>query len=136
MIPLSLGLYVDDIVNVYFFEDPTMEALFERLLWERVKVDFIGLVEWFLGIHFSWHFTSSRVDVHLNQTTCAENLVQQFCRDSWDATLTATPYRFGVPIDSIAPLTDTDDSPAQLCQTEAYQSLLGLHRMARDCYMA
>ena len=122
-VPLSLGLYVDDFV--YFSEDPATEALFERLLRERVKVDFMGLVEWFLGIHFSWYFTSSRVDVHLNQTGFAANLVEQFCRDSWDATPTATPYRSGVPIDSIAPSPDADDSPAQLRRTEAYQSLIG-----------
>ena len=102
-----------------------MESLFERLLRECVKVDFMGLVEWFLGIHFSWRMTSSRVDVHLNQTGFATNLVEQFCCDSWDATPTATPYCSGVPIDSIAPSIDADDSPAQLRQTEAYQSLVG-----------
>ncbi len=119
---LSLGLYVDDFIH--FSEDPPTEALFERLLREWVNVDFMGLVEWFLGIHFSWRFTSSGVDVHLNQTGFAANLVEQFCRDSLDATPTATPYRSGVPIDSIAPSTDADDSPAQLCRTEAYQSLV------------
>jgi hypothetical protein len=36
----------------------------------------------------------------------------------------ATPYRSGVPINSIAPSTDDNDSPAQLCQKEAYQSLV------------
>ena len=50
-VPLSLGLYVDDFV--YFSEDPATEALFECLLHERIKVDFMGLVEWVLGIHFS-----------------------------------------------------------------------------------
>ncbi len=39
---------------VYFSEDPAAEALFERILREQVKVDFMGLVEWFLGVHFSW----------------------------------------------------------------------------------
>lgn len=111
-VPLSLGLYGDDFV--YFSQDQETEALFERLLRERVKVDFMGLAEWFLGVHFSWCFTASRVDVHLNQTGFASNLVEYFCRDSWDATPTATPYRSGVPIDSVAPSTDADDSPSQL----------------------
>ncbi len=39
---------------IYFSEDQAVEALFKRLLWERVKVEFMGLVEWFLGIHFLW----------------------------------------------------------------------------------
>ncbi len=42
-VPLSLGLYVDDFV--YFLEDPEVEVLFKRLLQERVKVNFMGLVE-------------------------------------------------------------------------------------------
>ncbi len=79
-VSLSLALYVNDFV--YFSEDPDVEVLFKRLLQERVKVDFMGLVEWFLGIHFLWCFTSAWVDVHLNQTDFAANLVKLFCRDS------------------------------------------------------
>ena len=47
--PLMLGLYVDDFV--YFSEDPAVKSLFCRLLGERCQVDFIGIVEWFLGVH-------------------------------------------------------------------------------------
>jgi hypothetical protein len=111
-VPLSLGLYVDNFV--YFLEDPEVEMLFECLLREWVKVDFMVLVEWFLGIHFSWCFTSLRVDVHLNQTGFAANLVEQFCWDSWDPTPTTFPYWSGVPIDSIVPSPDTDNYPSQL----------------------
>jgi len=121
--PLSIGLYVDDFV--YFSGDPAVESLFERLLQEQVKVDCMGLVEWFLGIHFSVCFTPSKVDVHLNQTGFAAHLVEQFFRDTWEPTPTATPYRSGVPIDSIADSSDDDDSPSQLRRTEAYQSLIG-----------
>ncbi len=99
-VPLSLGLYIDDFI--YFSEDPDVEMLFECLLQEMVKVDFMGLVEWFLGIHFLWRFTSSRVDVHLCQTGFAANLVELLCRDSWDPTPTATSYWSGVPINSVA----------------------------------
>ncbi len=121
---MSIGLYVDDFV--YFSADPEVETLFERLLKNRVKVDFMGLVEWFLGIHFSWRTTPSKVDVHLTQTGFAANLVEQFCRGSWEPTPTAMSYRSGVPIDSIASSSDDDDSPSQLRQTEAYQSLIGI----------
>ena len=110
--PLALGIYVDDFV--YFSEDPAVKALFERLLREQVKVDFMGLVEWFLGVHFSWRITKSSVDVHMNQSGFATNLVEQFYRDEWEPTPDATPYRSGVPIDSIAPSKDADDSPAQI----------------------
>ncbi len=121
--PLTLGLYVDDFV--YFSEDPAVESLFCRLLGERCKVDFMGIVEWFLGVHFSWRITPSSVAVHLNQSGFASNLVESFFGDTRNPTPTATPYRNGVPIDSIAPSTDADDSPAQIRRKEAYQSLIG-----------
>jgi hypothetical protein len=120
---LSLGLYVDDFV--YFSPDPAAERLFCRLLAERCKVDFMGIVEWFLGVHFSWHITSSSVAVHLNQLGFATNSVESFAPQSCDITPTATPYRSGIHIDSIAPSLDADNSPAQLWRKEAYQSLVG-----------
>jgi hypothetical protein len=61
----------------------------------------------------------------MNQSDFAANLVKQFCCDRCDPTPDATPYRSGVPINSIVPSSDVDDSPAQLRRTEAYQSLIG-----------
>jgi hypothetical protein len=110
--PLTLGLYVDDFV--YFMEDPAVEALFCCLLAEHSKVDFIGVVEWFLGIHSSWKITPSLVSVHLNQSGFASSLVESFFPESCDPTPTATPYRAGVPVDSIAPSQDDDSLPAQI----------------------
>jgi hypothetical protein len=63
-LPLTIGLYVDDFL--YFSDDPSVEALFCRLLAERCKVDFMGVVEWFLGIHFAWRITSDSISVYLN----------------------------------------------------------------------
>ncbi len=111
-VPLSLGLYVDDFI--YFSEDPNVEALFCCLLSERCQFDFMGIVEWFLVVHFSWRITPNSVTVHLNQSGFAANLVESFFRESRDPMPTATPYWLGLPIDAIAPLTDADDSPAQI----------------------
>ncbi len=61
----------------------------------------------------------------MNQSGFATNFVEQFCRDEWEPTPDATPYRSGVPIDSIAPSKDTDDSPFQIRHAEAYRSLVG-----------
>ena len=119
---LSLGMYVDDFV--YFLEDPAVEALFCQFLAKRCKVDFMGIVKWFLGVHFLWHVTPSLVAVHLNQSGFATNLVKSFVRPSQNETPTATPYCSGVPIYSIVPSLDADDSPAQLHCKEAYQSLI------------
>ena len=43
-----MGLYVDDFV--YFSTSDEVEAKFERFLAAEVPVDFMGTVEWFLGI--------------------------------------------------------------------------------------
>jgi hypothetical protein len=59
--PLTLGLYVDDFL--YFSEDPSVKALFCHLLAEQCKVDFMGVVKWFQGIHFAWRITSTSVSV-------------------------------------------------------------------------
>ena len=121
--PLSLGLYVDDFV--YFSVDPAMEALFCRLLSERCKVDFMGIVNWFLGVHFSWRVTHSTVSVHLSQAGFASHLVDSFHLSDRNQTSTATPYRSGIPINAIAESTETDDSPALRRRKEDYQSLIG-----------
>jgi hypothetical protein len=121
--PLLLGLYVDDFV--YFSKDPAVEALFCRLLGECCKVDFMGIVEWFLGVHISWRISSSTVSVHMNQSGFASNLVESFFCKTCNETPLVTPYRSGIPVDSIPPSTDTGNSPAQLRQTQAYQSLIG-----------
>jgi hypothetical protein len=120
---LSLSLYVDDFV--YFLEDPTVEDLFCRLLSNPCKVDFVGIVKWFLGVHFSWRISPSSVSVHLNQSGFASNLVESFFQEARDASPLATLYWSGIPVDSIAPSADADNSPAQISRTQAYQSLIG-----------
>ncbi len=121
--PLSLGLYVNNFV--YFSVDPVVKALFCCLLTECCKVDFMGIVEWFLGVHFYLRITPSTVVVHLNQSGFATNLVKIFSCQTGDKTPTATPYQSGIRIDSIAPSLDANDSPAKLYCKEAYQSLIG-----------
>jgi hypothetical protein len=123
MAPLYLGFYVDDFV--YFLQDPAVKELICHLLAECCKVNFMGIVEWFLGVHFSWRITPSSVAVHLNQSGFATNLVKSFFRQACDVMPTATPYRSGIPINSIAPSVDADNSPSQIWRKEAYQSLIG-----------
>jgi hypothetical protein len=118
--PLSLDLYVDDFI--YFLEDPKVKELFCHLLSERCKVNFMGIIEWFLGIHFSWCISLSLVLVHLNQSGFALNLVES---KAHDPNPLATPYWSGIPVDFIAPSMDANNSPAQTRRMQAYQSLIG-----------
>ncbi len=97
-IPLSLGLNIDKFV--YFSKDQAIEMLFKHLLEEQIQVNFMGLMEWFLSIHLSWHFTKFNAVVHLNQLGYAVNLAEHFCWDMWD------------PTDSIASSTNDNNPPA------------------------
>jgi hypothetical protein len=108
--PLSLGLYVYDFV--YFLEDPAVEALFCHFLAQRCKVDFMGIINWFLGIHFSWQITPLLVTIHLNQSGFTKNLVKSFSLQDRNQNPTVTPYCSGVPIDSIAESTEANNSSA------------------------
>jgi hypothetical protein len=83
------------------------------------------IVNWFLGVHFSWWITPLTITVHLNQSGFASNLVESFSLYNRSQTPTATPYHLGVPIDSVAPSYEDNDSPALKCWKEAYQILIG-----------
>jgi hypothetical protein len=85
----------------------------------------MGIINWFLGIYFLWRVTPSSTTVHLNQAGLATNLVESFSLQHRNQTPMATPYRSGVPIDSITESTDDDESPALKRRKEAYQSLVG-----------
>jgi hypothetical protein len=87
---LSLGLYGSNFV--YFSKDPEVETLFCCLLAKHCKVDFMGVVEWFFGVHFSWCITHSSVNVHLNQSGFAMNLVKSFACQAHNETLMVTLY--------------------------------------------
>jgi hypothetical protein len=71
---LSLGLYINNFV--YFSKDPEVETLFCHLLVKHCKVDFMGIVEWFLGVHFLWCVTPSSVAIHLNQSVLPQILLR------------------------------------------------------------
>jgi hypothetical protein len=102
-----------------------VEALFCWLLAKCCKVDFMGIITWFLGIHFLWQVTPSAVSVHLNQSGFASNLVDSFHLSDRNPTPTDTPYRPGIPINIIAEPTKDDNSSALKWHKEAYQSLIG-----------
>ncbi len=88
-------------------------------------MDFMDIVEWFLGVHFSWRITHSSVAAHLNRSGFATNLIKSFARQACNETPTATLYQSGIPIDSFALSVNADDSPAQIQWMDAYQSLIG-----------
>jgi hypothetical protein len=85
----------------------------------------MGIVNWFLGVHFSWQITPSAITVHLNESSFASNLVESFHLSDRNQTPTATPYCSRILIDGVTPSSEDVNCPALKCQKEAYQSLIG-----------
>ena len=85
----------------------------------------MGVIEWFLGTHFSWRHNNEETAAHLNQAGFSRNLVEHFNIQDRNINSFSTPYRSGQPIDSIKQGDPDDTSPAQENCTHACQSLVG-----------
>lgn len=122
--PLTVGLYVDDMV--YFSVSDDVEQRFEQILASQFKISFMGVVNWFLGTHFTWcDRPNGDISVHLSQVAFAQNLVERYRQQNINLNPRATPYRSGLPIDSLAAYTGDMDDPAFLRLRAQYQSIVG-----------
>eukprot|EP00984_Skeletonema_dohrnii_P019485 scaffold9319_cov84-Skeletonema_dohrnii-CCMP3373.AAC.1 len=122
--PLHLGIYMDDFV--YFSESDEVERRFERLLASKIKVDFMGTVNWFIGSHFEWaDHADGALSVHISQSAYAQHLVERYKLDSSNYNPHATPYRSGCPIDSIPPANIDELDKWFVQRRDNYRSLIG-----------
>ena len=118
--PLHIGLYVDDFV--FYTKDKAHEAAFRTELTKHIAVDWMGDVDFFLGTSFIWNkLENGNISVHLSQATFTEHLAQRFSVDTMNKTPNMTPYRSGLPIDSI-PASDPNDP--DLLRNSAVKSIL------------
>jgi len=120
--PIYVGIYVDDII--YFSASDTVERIFEKKLSSIGSVDFMGQVSMFLGIEFSWvHHPDGNLTVHLTQQSFSETLIESLGFEHVGTSTYLSPYRSGLPIDSI--LHETMDPTARDALRLTYQSLVG-----------
>ncbi len=118
MFPITPSLLVSKLTTLFTsWRIPRLRTYSAAFSVSVAKWIFMGIVEWFLGVHFSWQISLSLVLVHMNQLGFASNLVESFFFKAHDANPLATPYRSRIPVNSIAPLTDTDNSPTQIRRT-------------------
>ena len=66
MVPLTLGLSVNNFV--FFSTCDAVEEKFQQIISYLITVNFMVVVEWFLGIHFSWRLSNGNIDIHMNQS--------------------------------------------------------------------
>eukprot|EP00804_Cyclotella_cryptica_P030273 CCRYP_019237-RA/>CCRYP_019237-RA protein AED:0.06 eAED:0.03 QI:0/0/0/1/0/0/3/0/1322 len=128
--PIHIGLYVDDFV--YYSEDADEEKRFRHMLASKIKVDFMGDVDYFLGAAFTWRrHVNGDLSAFLSQTAFTEYMAHRFAVDNMNPVPNMTPYRSGLPIDSIPP-PDAKD-PDQKRRTKCYQSMVGCINWLATC---
>jgi hypothetical protein len=121
--PIYVALFVDDFV--YFSPDSDVEAHFETALASKVKVDFMGQVDYFLGILFDWRrHDDGSVSVHLSQEAYANQIIESMGLLDAVTSPTMTPYRSGLPVDCIPPVDMSDTERAPLLKQ--YRRFLGM----------
>ena len=100
-------------IFLFFSTCDAVEAKFHRILSLLLSVSFMGVLEWFLGIHFSLRLPNGDIDVHMNQSSSSHNLSENFDLQHHAQTPNTTTYRSGIPIDAIAAADADEKSPAQ-----------------------
>ena len=121
--PLYLVIYVDDFI--YFSESPKVESHFEQTLPGKVVVDFMDVVDYFLGIRFDWDFSNkSNVKCKMIQEAYIESMGIKMGIANANRSPKMTPYRSGLPIDSIPSGDLPEDEQKEV--TAIYRSYVGM----------
>ena len=126
-----VGMYVDDFI--FYSTDPEEEKHFKHELAKHTKVNFMGDVDYFLGTAFTLlrHGADNHVSVHLTQTAFTEFSAHRFGVGRMNRIPNMTPYRSGIPIDSI-PSPDPSD-PDLPRRTKVYQRIVGSINWLATC---
>ena len=94
-------LFNGTLIPGYFSKDPEVGKIFEQKLQAQTETDFMGKVSHFLGIRFQWRQTPDKVSVHMSQEAFADQLISNSGIDNDSASTKPTPFRSGLPVDSI-----------------------------------
>ena len=117
--PLYVAAHVDDLI--YYSECNLVEEYFEASLASLLRIDFLGPVEYYLGILFDWSRDGNdNLCVHLSQEAYVSYLLEQFGFDENALDTKVTPFRSGHPVDAIP----RDNVLPELLK-KRYQSLVG-----------
>ena len=120
--PMYIGIYVDDFA--YFSESDAVEQKFEEEFGKRIKTKFNGVIDYFLGIKFTYkNHPDGTLSCHLSQEAFIDTLVSQCKLDSPHVTTPHTPYRSGLPVDKL--YNEDYDHNTQRNLTAKMQYLIG-----------
>ena len=91
----------------------------------------MGTVQHFLGIKFQWVQKNSSLIVHLSQPAFTDHIIQEHGLNLDSATSSRTPYRSGLPVDSVPSVPMTQQAKSEL--RTKYQSLVGSLQWLSSC---
>jgi len=119
---IHVGMYADDFV--FYSADPEEANRSKEELAKHIKVDFMGDVAYLLGTAFIWLcHDNDHVSAHLTHTAYTELSAHQFGVDRMNWVFNMTPYRSGIPINSIpSPGPSDPDLPRRI---KVYQHIVG-----------
>eukprot|EP00804_Cyclotella_cryptica_P026709 CCRYP_007942-RA/>CCRYP_007942-RA protein AED:0.35 eAED:0.34 QI:0/0/0/0.66/0.5/0.33/3/0/1904 len=121
---------VDDFV--FYSACDKEQNRFQRMLASKIKVDFMGDVDYFLGTAFTWkRHANGELSAFLSQTALTEYMAHRFAVDNMNPVPNMTPYRSGLPIDAIPPPNPKD--PDLKRRTKCYQSMVGCINWLATC---
>jgi hypothetical protein len=101
--PLYLVMYVDDFL--YFSLDDEVEQYFQTALSQKLKVEFLGDAEWYLGMKFDWSTLSDgSVNCRISQEGYAAGIIEEMGLSQANRSPLMTPYHSRLPVDTILPL--------------------------------
>jgi len=111
--PLYVAMYVDDFI--YFSLDDDVERYFENALSQKLKVEFLGDAEWFLGMKFDWsHSPDGDVTCRLSQEGYAAAIVKEMGLSNASKKPLMTPFHLGFPVDTIPDVDMSSEDRAPL----------------------
>eukprot|EP00956_Cyclotella_meneghiniana_P015762 scaffold24459_cov75-Cyclotella_meneghiniana.AAC.3 len=113
--------------------DPQEEERFKQALSScTVPIDWMGTVDYFLGTAFNWkRHEDGHLSVLLTQSAFTEYAAHRFAIDKLNPVPNMTPYRSGIPIDSIPPPDPQD--PDFKRRTKCYQGIVGCINWLATC---
>jgi len=95
-------------------------------------VEFLSNDEWYIGIKFDWHkFLDGTISCRLSQEGYATAIVEKMGLTSANQWPTMTPFRFGLPVDTVPHVEMTPDKRAPLIAK--MQCWMGMLNWLQQC---
>jgi hypothetical protein len=123
--PLYLATYVDDII--YFSADLLLEKQVKADFLARVKIDFMGEADYYLGTHFDWKRNpNGHITCHLSHEGYAHILVDAMGLQNAVSSMKMTPYHSGLAINTLSNHDSSLSNTQRKTLRHKYRSYLGM----------